>query len=170
MLTNVEKFGISDKRGRKMTHNDPFAPETGLPGVHICRTCHAVYHKKCWKKEPELYEKSLRDDFSWTVCSACMKLEENAPEGFLSLSGSYLDEHREEIFNGLQNIAEEAGQTNPRERIIRSTAQGNSVVIETTTVKLAERLGRVLKRSHHGEMAISWTGEPPTCRVTWHRD
>ncbi|PLX74089.1 MAG: hypothetical protein C0615_09710 [Desulfuromonas sp.] len=170
MLRNVEKFGTSDKRGRKMTHSDPFAPETGLPGVHICKSCHAVYQMKTWKSDPELYEKSLDGDHTMTVCSACQKRQEHAPEGFLTISGDYLDQHRKDILNTLQNSADEARQANPLERIIKTERADGEIMIETTTVKLAEKLGRILSRSHQGEMEISWTGEPPTCRVSWHRD
>jgi len=171
MQSNVEKFGISDKRGRRRTHDDPYAPEAGLPGLNICRECHAVYHRKAWKQDQELYRESLQGSYSLTLCPACQRAEENVPQGFVTLAGAYLNEHRQEIMNGLQNVVDEAQQSNPLDRVIRERKEDDGrLEIETTTIKLAERLGRALKHSHHGEMAMTWTGDPPTCRVTWQRD
>ncbi len=170
MQSSVEKFGISDKRGRKMSHSDPFATEAGLPGVQICQGCRAVHHRKCWKSDRRLYEECLAGEFSWTTCPACQKAGENAPEGFLTLSGGYFERHRDELYNALHNTSEEAHGANPLERIMRRVDEGGEVRIETTTVKLAEKLGRAIHRSHQGELDIKWTGDPPTCRVFWHRD
>ena len=87
----------------------------------------------------------------------------------MTLSGSYLWKHEEEIQRILKNEEHKALAKNPFERIIRSHRDNDKLVIETTENKLAEHLGRVLHKAHQGELNISWSGDPDICRVSWER-
>lgn len=170
MKRNVEKFGISDKRGRQRTSNDPYVPESGMKEPSLCQKCHAVYRHKRWQLEPEAVAGMQNDpEVQWVTCPACQKTAEHYAEGFVTLRGDYLWQHEDEIRNILNNEAERVVAKNPVSRIMQMETVGESVVIETTEQKLAEHLGRTLSRAHKGDLQVSWSGSPRICRVIWER-
>ena len=170
MQKNVEKFGISDKRGRVRTSVDPFVSDEGFREPALCKTCQTYFHHKRWMNNPKTYTQLKSDpNVHWVICPACQKIAEGYPEGILTLSGSYLWEHEDEIRRLLKNEESKANGRNPQERVIRTTRQEETLVIETTEQRLAEHLGRVLQRAHQGELKINWGAGPDICRVNWER-
>ena len=170
MQRDVRKFGISDKRGRVKTNQDPFLPQDGLKEPSLCSHCKSVYNHNRWSQDSESYrELELSAKVNWITCPACQKVEAGYPEGIVTLRGGYLWEHEDEIRHILQNEETKAYAKNPLERIIRMTRDKDQLVIETTEEKLAEHLGRVLHRAHSGELRITWAGNPDICRVNWER-
>ena len=170
MQKDVRKFGISGKRGRQQTRLNPFMPQAGLKEPSLCTTCKAVFQRKHWAFAPEDHQRLKTDPKAhWINCPACQKIAAGYPEGIVTLSGNYLWEHEEEIQRILENEAYKALMKNPFERIVRRLREDDKLIIETTERKLAEHLGRVLHKSHHGRLDISWTGNPDVCRVTWER-
>lgn len=170
MRKDVRKFGISDKRGRNSTNANPFLPHEGTKEATICTSCNAVYHQKRWTTEVDVRQQLKAHSASHRVtCPACQKIAANYPEGIVTLTGSYLWEHEAEIQRILKNEESKALAKNPQERIIRMTRGADKLIIETTEEKLAEHLGRVLHRSHRGQLKIDWTGQPEICRVSWER-
>lgn len=170
MQRNVEKFGISDKRGRSLTSSDPYLPEGGLKEPAVCQSCQAIYQHKRWQLDPAAASALANlPDVQWVTCPGCQKAAEHYPEGIVTLRGSYLWEHEEEIRNILKNEADRVLAKNPIARIMRMTAEDDALVIETTEQKLAEHLGRTLNRAHRGELMVDWSGSPRVCRVSWER-
>jgi NMD protein affecting ribosome stability and mRNA decay len=105
----------------------------------------------------------------WVTCPACQKIAEHYPEGILTLRGSYLWNHEQEIRNILDNTIARFATRNPLERVIRMQRIEDALVIETTDNKLVEQLGRSLQKAHSGELQIDWQGTPVICRVQWER-
>lgn len=170
MRKDVRKFGISDKRGRQPTRLDPFVAEGALKDPSLCMNCKAVFQNQHWTLNPEAHDHLKRKPaVNWISCPACQKIAAGYPEGIVTLRGSYLWQHEKEIQQILRNEEQRAQEKNPFERIIRRQRDGDQLVIETTEKKFAERLGRVLHRSHQGTLDISWSGDPDVCRVTWER-
>ena len=170
MYRNVEKFGISDKRGRSCTRHDPYVPETGMKKPAVCRECHAIYKHKRWFFLPDEAKVLLSDPATQRVnCPACLKISGHDPQGILTLSGEYFWRHETEIQNILSHEAERVRTKNPASRIMRITKKGDRLIIQTTEQKLAEHLGRILNRAHHGDLRLDWSGSPKICRVLWQR-
>ncbi len=170
MRKDVRKFGTSDKRGRSSTNADPFLPHEGTKEGSLCTSCNAGYHQKRWTTDVDICRQLQAQSAPHRViCPACQKIAANYPEGIVTLTGSYLWEHEAEIQQILKNEESKAFARNPQERIIRMTKGDGRLIIETTEEKLAEHLGRVLHRSHRGELKINWTGNPEICRVSWER-
>lgn len=170
MQRKVEKFGISDKRGRKRTSDDPYAPEGGWKEPAVCQSCQAVYRQKSWHLEPDRVAAMQQDPaVQWVTCPACLKIAEHYPEGIVTLRGDYLWRHEAEIRNILSNEAARVMAKNPIARIMQMASTGESLVIETTEQKLAEHLGRTLNRAHNGDLQVTWSGSPRVCRVNWER-
>ncbi len=170
MQRDVQKFGISDKRGRTLTSSNPYLSEAGMKEPAICQTCQSVYRQKRWQLDPPAASQ-LADDpaTQWVTCPACQKVAERYPEGILTLRGSYLWNHEQEIRNILDNAVARFSSRNPLERIIRVQRSDDALIIETTANKLAEQLGRSLQKAHSGALQIDWQGTPVVCRVQWER-
>jgi len=170
MKRDVRKYGISSKRGRQQTSPDPFMSEQSPKEPSLCTSCKTVYLHKQWSLDPAAYRRlEANPDANWITCPACQKIAAGYPEGIVTLSGSYLWKHEDEIQRILNNEEQKALAKNPFERVIRRLREKDQLVIETTDKKLAEHLGRALHKAHQGELHISWTGAPNTCRVRWER-
>lgn len=170
MKRDVRKYGINSKRGRLQTSLDPFMSDEKPKEPSLCTICKTVYLHQQWTLDPEAYRKlEANPNANWITCPACQKIAAGYPEGVLTLSGSYLWKHEDEIQRILKNEEQKALAKNPFERVIRSLREKDKLVIETTGKKLAEHLGRVLHKAHKGELHISWTGVPDICRVHWER-
>ena len=170
MKRDVRKYAINSKRGRLQTSLDPFMSDEKPKEPSLCTSCKTVYLHQQWTLDPEAYRKlEANPNANWITCPACQKIAAGYPEGVLTLSGSYLWKHEDEIQRILKNEEQKALAKNPFERVIRSLREKDKLVIETTGKKLAEHLGRVLHKAHKGELHISWTGVPDICRVHWER-
>lgn len=170
MQRHVQKFGISDKRGRARTRPDPYLAEAGIKEPAMCQVCQAIYRNKGWHLDP-LRAGQLSHDpaVHWVTCPGCLKVAERYPEGVVTLRGSYLWNHEAEIRRIIDSIMVRFTARNPLERVIRTQQSAEAMIIETTDSKLAEHLGRSLQRAHSGELQIDWQGNPVVCRVQWER-
>ncbi len=138
----------------------------------ICSKCQAVWHKGKWSLHPA----TRREVRRWctpiaVVCPACKSAEEGNPTGILYLTGSFLAEKRGEILNLIRNAAYAAALKNPLERIIRIKADPrHALVVETTSEKLARRLGRAINKACGGALEIRFSHEDKLVRVYWRRE
>lgn len=170
MQRNVEKFGISDKRGRTPKNLDPYQIEDVLAEPAICQKCHVLYQGKRWQFNSVKVEALYNDkSVMWVTCPACAKIEDHYPVGFVTLRGDYLMEHEEEIRNLIHNKVEADLSKNPMARIMSMMLVDGDLVIETTEQKLAEHIGRTLESAHSGELHVTWSQSPKICRVVWER-
>jgi len=165
MIRDSRKYGISDKRGRLRTSNDPYSTGS-LKEPSVCSACHAIYRDKHWALLPPAEQPA---DAEAVICPACQKIAEGYAQGVVTLQGDYLWSHEEEIRNMLLNEEQKARSKNPLERIMRMISEDERMVIETTEQKLAEHLGRALHKAHQGNLIISRPKDHLTCRVTWER-
>jgi hypothetical protein len=131
-----------------------------------------VWHKGKWSLDPGVRRDARRWGSPITVlCPACRSVEEGHPAGILYLTGSFLATNRTEILNLLRNAARAAAAKNPLERVIRMDAEsGQPLVVETTSEKLARRLGRAVSKACGGALRIRFSHEDKLVRVYWRRD
>jgi hypothetical protein len=151
--------------------DDPYRVWAHHPQDTYCAQCDAVVHEGLWVIDPDRKHLLVSAGGGTEItCPACLRAQEQVPGGILTVSGSYWPEHRHEIFNLIRNEAHDAGGRNPMERILRVRSEGERLVVETSNEKLAQHLGRCLKKAHHGEVAYDWGDGNPLARVTWQRD
>lgn len=138
----------------------------------ICFNCQAVWHKGKWSLDPAARRALRRFPTPTSVlCAACRSAEEGNPNGIFYLTGSFLATNRSEILNLLRNTARTAAAKNPLERIIRMKAESrHPLVVETTSGKLARRLGRAVNKACAGALEIRFSHEDKLVRVYWRRD
>jgi hypothetical protein len=95
-----------------------------------------------------------------------MRVRDRFPGGELQLLG-VRGEERAEIFRVLRNEEERAREKNPLERIMRVEQEDGKWKIETTTEKLAQRLGRSVKKARGGNVDYKWRHNNKFVRVIW---
>jgi len=162
------------QKGKKFGHvgrtEDPYLPAEGQE-ASLCSTCRAIYQNKRWFFDEELAAKLAGSDkVKEVICPTCRKIKDHYPEGILTLSGEFLKEHKDEIVTLLKNEAERVAGRSVADRIVTLTEEGKDrLVVETTTEKLAQHLGRAVYRAYKGELDFRWSEMNKFVRVYWSR-
>jgi NMD protein affecting ribosome stability and mRNA decay len=164
----------SGEKGKKFGHTgraeDPYRLEEGHEAA-VCQVCHALYQGKRWFYDEKLFSRvagtaKMRE----VTCPTCRQVEDHYPEGILALSGEFFSQHRDEIVKLLESEASRVSKRSVQDRVIEMKEEGkDKLVVETTTEKLAQHLGRAVHRAYKGELNFNW-GEPNRfVRVYWSR-
>jgi len=161
------------RRNKALSSTPPHADLKPSGGAAICSKCQAVWRKGSWSLDPAVRREVRR----WrapaiVLCPACRSTNEGTPTGILYLSGSFLARNPTEVLNRLHTAERAAAAKNPLERIIRiqDDSSRSRVVVETTSEKLARRLGRAISRACGGSLEIHFSHEDRLVRVYWRRD
>jgi len=152
--------------------HDPFRGRGHDPDDTVCSGCGAVIRDQHWMMDPARKELLLSAGTPHQgVCPACRKAAERLPEGIVTLRGDYWPQHRDEIVHLIRNQEAEAQPDNPLERIIDLREEEGCLIVETTNAKLAQKIGRSLKKAHQGHVEYHWGDEGDRLtRVGWERN
>lgn len=156
---------------KKSSTPDPYLPKGASKRITVCDGCHTVYKKKRWYADPHLYHEALKiRDTAVAVCPACLKIRDNFPGGIVTLKGDYVLPHKQELLNLIKNEEARARVFNPLERVmsVKETGYG-SIVISTTNEKLAQKIGRAIKKAFLGKVTYQWSHDNKLARVDWAR-
>jgi hypothetical protein len=146
---------------------DMYLPKLAPKGIIRCTGCGAFYQRRHWTlTRPDAFEQPIQ--FHTVYCPACRKIKDNYPGGELKLLGLAPDEKRE-IARILRNEEARARTKNPLERIMRLHESNGSWKVDTTTEKLAQRLGRSIKKARGGKVAYKWAHNRKFVRVVWQK-
>jgi NMD protein affecting ribosome stability and mRNA decay len=162
----------SGEKGKKFgKEDDPYLPAGGRHEMAICPTCKAIYQNKRWFYDEELYRENLQKETTNRVtCPGCQKVQDHYYEGVLTLEGEFLAQHKDEIVTLLNREAEKVSQKNPLDRVIQTVPEGDDrLIVETTTEKLAQRLGKAVYRAYKGNLDFRWSHMNKFVRVYWSR-
>jgi NMD protein affecting ribosome stability and mRNA decay len=163
----------SGEKGKKFGHvgrqEDPYLPVEGQEAA-ACTQCHALYQGKRWFFDAKLYERLAgTDKVREVICPACRKINDRYAEGILTLSGEFFTQHRAEIVKLLEKEAARVGGRSVLDRIIQMGPEGDKLVVETTTEKLAQHLGRAIYQAYKGDLQFHWGEVDKLARVYWSR-
>jgi NMD protein affecting ribosome stability and mRNA decay len=163
----------SGQKGKKFGHagrqEDSYEPEEGQEAA-LCTQCHALYRGKRWSFDAALYERLAgTDKVREVVCPTCRKIKDHFPEGILTLSGEFFAQHQEEIVRLLEKEAARVAGRSVADRIIRIVSEGDKLVVETTTEKMAQHLGRTIYKAYKGDLHFRWGEVERFVRVYWSR-
>jgi NMD protein affecting ribosome stability and mRNA decay len=149
------------------TEKDPYLPKIGPLDMAVCRKCNAVYSGKRWSlsAKPKPGKKGIS-----VLCPACRKIKDRFPRGYVTIKGGFLKAHRDEILNLIRNKEQRAAYLNPLERIIETRERNGEMEVQTTTEKLAQRIGQMLKKAFSGDVEYKWSSDVKLARVIWTRD
>jgi len=161
-----KKYGTSYKK--KIVTTDAYLPKGGQ-GAAVCEGCQAVYRNKRWYVGPEVL--TAGTDTLKVVCPACLKIRDNFPGGIVTLAGGYVLPHKRELLKLVKNEEDRARGFNPLERVMSIKENGRgSIIVNTTNEKLAQRLGRAIKKAFHGAVKYHWSHDNKLVRVDWMRE
>jgi len=165
----VKDYKLSYKK--KGVSTDSYLPRGASRNMSVCGGCRAVYMNRRWYAEGDAYKSSVNNrEMAKVICPACLKIRDNFPGGIVTLKGDYVLPHKADLMNLIRNEEERARGLNPLERVIAIKENGHgSIVISTTNEKLAQRIGRAIKKAFHGEVAYHWSHDNKLARVDWER-
>jgi NMD protein affecting ribosome stability and mRNA decay len=137
----------------------------------FCTSCGALYHNKRWYVDDSELRKAGADDALQRVkCPACLMIEQGTPAAVVTLSGHYLQKHKNAILDAVRNTEEHSRLKNPLGRIMEIKQERDEISITTTEDKLAQKLGREIHKAHSGDLRYRWGREENFVRVFWKRD
>jgi len=163
----------SGQKGKKFGHagrqEDPYQPAEGQEAA-VCTQCRALYRSKRWSFDAPLYERLAgTDQVREVICPTCRKINDHFPEGVLTLSGEFFARHREEIVRLLEKEAGRVAQRSVADRIMQMIPEGGKLVVETTSEKMAQHLGRAVYKAYKGDLHFRWGEVERFVRVYWSR-
>jgi NMD protein affecting ribosome stability and mRNA decay len=128
-----------------------------------CPECGAVFHKGRWTWGAA--PKGGHEE----KCPACHRIHDRFPAGYVSLKGTFLREHRDQILQLVKNREEKEKAEHPLERImgIEDTAEG--VLVTTTDTHLARDIAEAVYHAHKGELEFHYNKEDNLLRANWSR-
>lgn len=140
--------------------------------MKICPRCGAVYDGHKWVPEPddELVKQVKKKSAKSELCPGDLRLEKGQVEGVVTLKGSFMREHKEDILNLIGRVERNGRSRNVAARIYEMTEDDGGFSIETTDEHLAERIGKEVEKAFKGDLEIKWQEKDRFVRVTWQRD
>lgn len=165
MRYDTKTFASATRQNLPPTNADPYRLRAKYEEPTVCPDCRAVYHKGRWQwlAAPAGAEEKL--------CPACQRIHDDYPAGCVELSGSFFQQHRQEILNLVQNISEHEKREHPLKRtLLPPDSEGAEAVrLETTDLHLARELGEAIFHAYGGEFDYSYSSAENLLRVRWER-
>ena len=155
-------YGRKDRMIKEKLHNVYRERDKSLEPT-ICGECGALYvdGRWSWEKAPE--------QAGQTTCPACRRIADRFPAGHIELSGPFLAEHRDEILNLIRNIEGREKAERPLERIMSIENESGGMLVTTTGIHVARRIGEALARAYKGELSFQYAEAEKRIRVFWQR-
>lgn len=151
------------------TEKDPYLLKLSPDDMAVCRKCGAVYHDKRWSLSKASAAKAARKDGVKVLCPGCHKIKERFAGGYVTMEGDFVAGHTDELLNLVRNKEKRAMHYNPLDRIIEIKRRRGAIEVSTTTEKLAQRLGQMIKKAYNGSIEYKWSSDTKLARVVWRR-
>lgn len=165
----MKKRIAKTERACDIVNKDPYLPR-GAGKVAVCEGCQAVYMKKRWYLKTDAAKTADLPETK-VLCPACLKIRDNFPGGIVTLSGDFVIARKQELLHLIRNEEQRARGFNPLERVMSIKENGRGgIVINTTNEKLAQRLGRAIKKAFRGIVIYRWSHDDKLVRVDWIRE
>jgi len=167
---NVKKKSGSDviRKNTQPRIQNPYQERERVkhPDGTACPECGAVFAKGkwTWSKPP------VGGQVSPELCPACLQIKADYAGGILTLSGSFLAAHREDILNRVRNVESSEKKDHPLQRIMKIVDKGEQIEIRATSEHLMARMGKALKSDFNGELELSYIEDENIARAHWRRD
>ena len=151
-----------DRQIEEVVH-DPYQARSKPPEPAACPKCGIVFHEGRWQRLPR--PAAAHDH----VCPACRRTEDHYPAGYVTLSGKFLTIHHEEIMQLVRNEETNENSDHPLQRIMGIEDQQDKIVITTTDVHLARRIGEAVHHAYRGDLDVKYSPDEYLVRVSWER-
>jgi hypothetical protein len=153
-----------DRRIREHVH-DPYKTRRKLPEPAICPDCGAMFRKGRWQ-----WTAHPPADAHEETCQACRRIKDKYPAGTLTLTGGFVDGHRDELLQLIRHQEKLEKGERPLHRIMSIEAAPGRIVVSTTDIHLPRRIGEAVQHAFHGDLDFRYEEEAYFLRVNWTRD
>jgi NMD protein affecting ribosome stability and mRNA decay len=153
------------RRDRLLQENrhDPYQAKHKVPEPTVCPQCGAVFHEGRWQwlaRPAQAHEE---------LCPACRRIHEELPAGYVSVSGAFFKDHRDELLHLVKNEEDREKGEHPLKRIMKIEDEDDGLQITTTDIHLARRIGDALHDAYQGELEYHYNEAENLLRVVWTR-
>ena len=145
--------------------HDPYKTRSKLREPTVCPVCKAVYRGGRWQWVELLPIKANEE-----TCQACHRIKDDFPAGVLTLTGSFVNAHRNEIISVARRHEKLENAEHPLHRILRIEEQPDALVIKTTDIHLPRRIADGIHHAFKGHMAVHYDEGGYLFRANWNRD
>jgi len=166
MATSNETRGHERHRKDRQideVRHDPYLERHRPHEPAVCPSCGVVFEGGHWHWAPVPPKASAH------VCPACHRVRDEFPAGYVTLSGPFLTQHRDEIMGLVRNAEARAKGEHPLERIMQIVEANGELTITTTDIHLPRRIGEALKHAWHGDLDLNYLPDEYRVRVRWQR-
>lgn len=161
---DVAKRGRQDRLIKERVH-DPYMTRSKPVEPTVCPECAVVFSGGRWQW---LTERPVNANEE--LCPACQRIRDKIPAGYLTLSGAFFSEHRDEIMHLVQNKVKAQKNEHPMKRLMDiENQQDGGVVLTFTDVHLPRGVGEAIEHAYEGQLDIQYTDEAGIVRVYWRR-
>ncbi|MGF1615965.1 MAG: BCAM0308 family protein [Gammaproteobacteria bacterium] len=161
--TDIARQGRGDRLIKERIH-DPYMTRMKLTEPTVCPDCHVVFEGGRWQ-----WMTPVPTGANEELCPACRRIRDRVPAGFLTLSGAFFENHREEILNLMQNKVDAEKRQHPLKRIMGMEEQDEKLVVTFTDTHLPRGVGEAIERAYEGTLHIHYEPEASIIRVVWER-
>ncbi len=143
--------------------HDPYASRGKPAEPAVCPDCGAVFHDGRWRWGTAPAGASAQ------LCPACRRVRDEYPAGVVLVGGDFSAAERDETLRLVEHEATAESAEHPLERLMKIEDEDGSLVITTTSVHLARRIGEALQRAHRGRLDLRYSEGERFVRVYyWH--
>lgn len=142
--------------------HDPTRPQQKLSDPTVCPDCGACFREGRWTWRPGPADAPRK------LCSACQRIREGYPAGFVSIRGAFARARQEEIMRLVRNTEEREKGEHPINRILDVLDSEEELLIRTTEVHLARAIGSALHSAYQGNLDLQY--DEDVVRVSWIRE
>jgi hypothetical protein len=143
------------------TIDDPYQLRQKLSEPTVCPDCGAVYQDGRWQwlLAPARSEQAR--------CTACLRIQEENPAGFITVHGPFLEQHRDEITHLMQHIESRQKKEHPMQRIMSLGPDNGKLLVTVTDIHLARAIGEALQHAYKGDLKFHYNKGEYLLRVDW---
>lgn len=156
----------TDRKDRllQQQRQDAYRPRQRPAEPAVCPDCNAVWRGGRWQWAEAPPEAEA------VVCPACRRLRDRLPGGMVTLEGSFLTRHADELLNLVRNTAALEERERPLNRLMEVERGYDRVVVTTTDGHLPRRIGAALQSAYDGVLSLPGGDGETLVRVIWRRD
>lgn len=97
------------------------------------------------------------------------KVTSKVANGIVQIRGSFYEAHQAEIHHLIKQTVQTLQTTHPYDKILKMSQNGEELVVELTSPKLAQHVGRTLNKAFGGNTSYEVMHDTGQARVTWER-
>jgi hypothetical protein len=151
-----------DRQIQDVVH-DPYVARGKPPGPASCPDCGLVFLRGRWQRGRR--PAGGREH----PCPACHRIRDAQPAGYVTLDGPFLRAHEEEVMHLVRNEEQREARQHPLQRIMDVRREDNAILVTTTDVHLARRIGDALAAAFGGSLELKYGRDECLARVRWTR-